>query len=62
MLSGESKVIHTRRWQYLDGLNQEIVVSVDCNVSLGNKLLITLENNTILDCLLKHVCRKITVL
>ena len=39
MLSGESKVIHTRRW-HSDGLNQEIVVSVDCNVeSFGQQII-----------------------
>ena len=40
MLSGESKVIHTRRWQYLDGFNQEIVVSLECNVESFGKQII----------------------
>lgn len=37
MLSGESKVIHTRRLQYLDGFNQEIVVSAECSMEIIGK-------------------------
>ena len=40
MLSGESKVIHTRRWQYLDGFNQEIVVMAECNMAFGGQQLV----------------------
>lgn len=40
MLSGESKVIHTRRWQYLDGFNQEIVVMAECNIEFGGQQII----------------------
>lgn len=30
LFNGESKVFHTRKWQYLDGFNREIVVSARC--------------------------------
>lgn len=32
VMNGESRVFHTRKWQYLNGFNQEIVVSAECEL------------------------------